>query len=383
MRMDGRFERLGEASILLDASMIPFRMDDNSGRPELDASLSTEQLRFVAGGNGDMRVSGDILIERSRWLRDATQGVSILSFSDPVPAPPTLLPDLFAGIDLDLKLRTSSPFRVDNNVLEDLEARADLELKGTLASPELTGRLDVERGHLDVNILGGAYEIERGVVTLDRELGRSVVNLSAIREDPIRIDGQLQLLTMKLRGSLEAIEWECSTPGDTSGVLGTARGCVDYLIFDAGNSRVTETNIEQGGDRNTILGSRFLPLAGRLAQLRVDEVIGNELPRANTVLPQMNLRVEQLGFVTDIETRSEWLQWGWGRLGFGFSYLRGYPGSLLRESRDFRGSFEILDRSSIDFAVRNRSFSNRVLVLDPANESSLELRQTFRLPTFR
>ncbi|MFO7562740.1 MAG: translocation/assembly module TamB domain-containing protein, partial [Enhygromyxa sp.] len=231
------FDELESITLAAATKTFPISLADNSGRTELEAELSSDRIKVVYdGANG--RISGDLLVDRSAWLRDARQGVAVLSFADPNPAPPTQLPEFLRGLELDMTLRTAEPFRVDNNVAKRLEASADLRLDGTVGDPDLSGTIAVERGVVDIDILGGAYDVSRGRVIVKHDLAQSVVDLRATRQKQIKVNSQLLTLNLHLSGPLDAIQWECSAPGDTSGAVASTRGCVDYLIFDAGNTDI-------------------------------------------------------------------------------------------------------------------------------------------------
>ncbi|EDM80373.1 hypothetical protein PPSIR1_11375 [Plesiocystis pacifica SIR-1] len=381
--LDDTFAGLERARLTASADMFPLELTDNSGRPELEAALSSRGIAFETDGSTG-RISGKILVERSSWLRDARQGVAVLSFADPGAAPPSQLPAFIRNLELDMELETGAPFRVDNNIAKRLEASADLRLGGTVGDPELAGTIEVERGVVDVDILGGAYDVQGGKVELAESLADSELALLATRQDPIKINNQLLTLNLRLSGTLGAIQWECSAPGDTSGALATTRGCVDYLIFDAGNTDLAGSDIRDNRNNdNNLLGTRFLPLAGRLTQVEVNEVLEKEIPRVEAYLPYVRFRVDQLGVLIEAETRPEWLAWGWGRLGLNFSYLRGYPGMVIRDSRSVSGMLEILENTGIEATFGNRNYSRRVFILDPPNYQSLQFIQHFELPSLR
>jgi hypothetical protein len=282
-----------------------------------------------------------------------------------------------------MHLRTAAPFRIDNNVAKQLEARADLSLGGTVGDPDLSGTIDVERGVVDIDILGGAYDVTGGRVVVSHDIAQSDVNLWATRQKQIKVNNQLLTLNLHLSGTLDAIAWECTAPGDTSGAVSSVRGCVDYLIFDAGNTDIATSDVRENRQNNSLIGTRFLPLAGRLTQLELNEVLERENPRIEEKLPEVALRLDGLGVVIDVSTRSEWGRWGWGRVGLNFTYVRGYPGSVLRASQTISGQLEILENSSIEAAFGFRNYSNRVLVLDPPNSRSIQFNQRLEVPSAR
>src|SRR5690606_14839781 len=365
------FDGVESASAAAAAKAFPFSLTDNSGRTELEAELSSDRIKFETDGvNG--RISGDVLIDRSAWLRDARQGVQVLSFADPNPAPPSQLPEFLRRLDLDLSLRTVEPFRVDNNVAKKLEATADLRLAGTFGDPDLSGTITVERGVVDIDILGGAYDVSRGRVVLGHDLWQSNVDLWATRQKQIKVNSQLLTLNLHLSGTLDATQWECTAPGDTSGAVSSTRGCVDYLIFDAGNTDIATSDVRENRNNNNLIGTRFLPLAGRLTQLEVNDLIERENPRLEEKLPELKLRLDGVVAVMHVSTRPAWARRRWGRLWLTLTYARGYPRSVLRGSRTFSGRLEILETAAIEAAFGFRTYANRVLVLDPPNPRSIE-----------
>lgn len=375
-------ETLESIALRASATQFPLHLSDNAGNPELEASLTISDLALQSDGAGGIAARGAVLVEESRWLRDAQQGVSILSFEDPVPAAPNPLPAFLRDLELDISLQTGSPFEVDINVIKDMEASAELMLQGRLESPELTGVINIDRGLLDISILGEPYEIDRGRVVLERELLNSTVDMVATRTEPVNVDNQLLYLALRVFGTLREISWECQAQGDISGELGNTRECLEYVLFDAGNTEVSREDVRQSGGGGVLYG-RPLTLVGNLTQLKINDYLEEEIPRVEGYLPELRLRVGSLGLETDIASRPEWLEWGWGKLGFDFNYLRGYPGGLIRDRRSLVGRFDILENTSIEASFGRRSYSSRILVFDPTEYSALDFVQTWRIPTPR
>ena len=94
-------------------------------------------------------------------------------------------------------------------------------------------------------------------------------------------------------------------------------------------------------------------------------------------------KVTQLGVEARLDSRPEWLNLGWGQLSFGLNYLRGFPGGLLRNSRRFYGRLSLFGNTTVEFRTGLRNYSQRVLILDPRDYSSLEFGQTWEIPTPR
>jgi hypothetical protein len=382
--LDAAMESMARATVRGDAVQVPFTVDDHSGRPEITSSLSTRNLMFEATDTGYMRVSADVLVEQSRWERDAQQGVAVLSFEDPDPNTSEPFPDSVRDIELDFSLRTTAPLRSDVNVLKGFEAQAEFELGGTLEEPRVSGVLDIERGVLDIDILGAAFDIERGRVILGDDISSSAVDLLAVRQEPVKIDNQIETITLRLTGALDAIQWECSTAGDRSSTLGTAGGCVDYLIFDAGNVLAVSDDIRRAGSNGLLdQGRRAAALVGNLSEFELNKYLEDEVPRLEEYLPVFRARPGQLGLAFEVVSRPEWFDWGSGQLGLGFSHVRGYPSSYLRSASEARLELEVLENFALQASVGQRNYANRALVLDPPRYRALEALYRLRVPSPR
>lgn len=91
----------------------------------------------------------------------------------------------------------------------------------------------------------------------------------------------------------------------------------------------------------------------------------------------------QIGPELEIATPTEWLDFDYGRATWGWDYTRGYPGFLLRQSRESSFKLEILDPITIEYSRRIRSYLNERVIFDPLEQSALELRFDFNVPSLR
>ncbi|MBK8264029.1 MAG: translocation/assembly module TamB domain-containing protein [Nannocystis sp.] len=373
-------DRLDESALRVALDEVNYRQFDNSGRPELLATLSSEELTLT--GRGSLVLRGEVLIERSRWIRDAQQGVRVLSFADPSTAPESPPPALLQDLALDLRMRTIAPFRVDNNVMKGVEGQVALTIGGTFSDLDLAGRIDVGTGVLDLSILGSAFDIQYGKVTLDREIEASKVDVLALRQEPIYLDGQPRQMAVRLLGTLDAINLRCTVQGDTSTRQRTTRECVDYLVLGAGTPEVTG----QSGVRRTggggLLG-KPIGLVGNLTEIKIDRYIEDSAPLIAPYVPDIGLRLGQYGIEVEAETPRPWFRSEWGNLSLGAGYTRGYPGLLLRNSYNWRVRFQILDNATLELRDSKRSYYNERIIFDPLRQRSLELRFDAQIPSLR
>ncbi len=373
------FSRISASNLRANIDELAYRMFDNSGRPQLYATVGTQDLVFE--GRDIMALRGELLVNRGRWVRDAQEGVRVLSFADPTTAPASPPPEIVRDMALDLRIRTTAPFRVDNNVMKGVEGQVLLAVGGTLGDLEMSGKIDVTTGVLDVAILNGAYDVQYGKVQLERSLEASTVDVLALRQEPIYVDNQPRQMYVKLGGTLDAITWRCIVAGDTSTRSRTTRECVDYLVLGAGDRQVADSNVRRYGGGG-LLG-RPIGLVGNLTELKLGRYVEKNAPRLAPYVPDVALRAGQLGLEVNAETPRPWFRSDWGSLTVGAGYTRGYPGLLLRNSYDWRVRFRLLDAATLEFRDNRRSYFNERIIFDPLRQRSLELRLDYQLPSLR
>lgn len=373
------FTRVTASDLRAELDEIAYRMFDNSGRPQLYATVASENL--ILEGRDSMTLRGEVLVNRGRWVRDAQEGVKVLSFADPTTTPASPPPEIVRDMALDLRIRTTAPFRVDNNVMKGVEGQVLLAVGGTLGDLEMSGKIDVSTGVLDVAILNGAYNVQYGKVQLERSLEQSTVDVLALRQDPIYVENQPRQMYVKLGGTLDAITWRCIVQGDTRTRGRTTRECVDYLVLGAGNKEVADSNVRRYGGGG-LLG-RPIGLVGNLTELKLGKYVEKNAPRLAPYTPDISMRLGQLGIEAAAETPRPWFRSDWGQLTVGAGYTRGYPGLLLRNSYDWRVRFRLLDSATLEFRDNRRSYFNERIIFDPLRQRSLELRLDYQLPSMR
>ncbi len=373
------FSRVSVSNVRAHLDEIDYRMFDNSGRPQLYATLASESV--VLEGRDSLTLRGEVLVNRGRFVRDAQEGVKVLSFAETNTAPASPPPEIVRDMALDLRIRTTAPFRVDNNVMKGVEGQVLLAVGGTLGDLEMSGKVDVTTGILDVAILNGAYDVQYGKVQLERSLEASTVDVLALRQEPIYVENQPRQMYVKLGGTLDAITWRCIVQGDTRTRGRTTKECVDYLVLGAGNKEVADANVRRYGGGG-LLG-RPIGLVGNLTEIKLGKYVEKNAPRVAPYVPDVSLRLGQLGIEVNAETPRPWFRSDWGNLTVGTGYTRGYPGLLLRNSYDWRVRFRLLDTATLEFRDNRRSYFNERIIFDPLRQRSLELRLDYTLPSLR
>ena len=164
---------------------------------EIDASLAFDRFRLLnrtdmqAVGSGDVafvlrdgqgRVSGAAVIDRAD-IRPPDAGrasipeIEVTEINRPAGLDPA--PVRRAGPPIALDYTVRAPRRVFvRGPNFDTEWSFDLAIKGTADAPELSGEAEVVRGRAD--LLGRNFELERGEVILEGDLGDSRIDVLAV-----------------------------------------------------------------------------------------------------------------------------------------------------------------------------------------------------------
>jgi hypothetical protein len=362
---------------------IPYRGYDRGGAMQYEFSVGSDDLQ-IRGGS-PLVIDGHATVDRARYVKDAVQGVEILRLIDEsqttVTNPP---PDILQGLTFNVRVETDRPLRVENNIASGVEATAVVEVTGTYEDPEFTGRIDVEPGGVvDIPFLTGTYEIQRGRVTLLREFENAEVDVLALRNEPIYIRDQPRRVQLLLAGTLSEIRWSCIADGDSGGELDTVRGCTEYLVLGTGDVQLGESDVQRFGAGGLAGVRKPLQVVGHLTEFDVGKRAGDAAPRLRPYVPDVKLRLGQIGPELEVTTPQHWFDFDYGHATFGFDYTRGYPGFLLRQSREVKVKIQILDPVTLEYSRRIRSYLNERIIFDPLEQDIFELRFDFEIPTVR
>ncbi len=361
---------------------VTYRDYDARGRPVAEAELSCPRLSLR--GADPIVVEGDIELARARYVKDVTQGTDILAVTDDVEVAESPPPEIIRNLQFDLKLETDDPLRLENNVATGVEANVTVAVAGTYDAPELAGRIEFESGgRVDLPFLTGTYELQRGRVNLLGPIEDAEVDLLALRQEPIYVDAQPRQLQLQLDGTLSEIHWRCLTVGDTSAAQQTARSCFDYLVLGTGDVQVSEADVRRFGGGGLAEARKPLQVVGHVTEFDLDERAAKAVPRARGYVPDMRLRLGQIGPELQIATPRSWFDFDYGRASFGWDYTRGYPGFFLRQSRQLTFKLELLEPITLEFSRRIRSYLNQRVVFDPLTQRTLELRFDVSAPSAR
>jgi hypothetical protein len=376
-------DRLTGTELQIRLDDVPYRHFDARGTLVFETEVSSKDLYF--GGGDPLVLHGTIDVDRARYVKDAVQGVEILRVTEEVDAPGAPPPEILRTMQFDVRVETERPIRVENNFAHGVEGNLAILVGGTWMAPEVSGRLDFEPGgEVDVPFVTGTYQIQRGRVTLVRDFEDAEVDVLALREEPIYIEGQPRQIQLALGGTLSAIRWSCISQGaDPSAALDTVRGCTEYLVLGAGDVPVTESDVQRGGNAGLASARKPLQVVGHLTEIDIGKRIEEAAPRYRSYVPDASLRLGQIGPELGVSTPREWFDFDWGRATLGWDYVRGYPGFLLRQSREAKFRLQILDPVSLEFSRQTRDYLNERIIFDPLQQVTLELRFDFQIPSLR
>ncbi len=375
-----------KGGVLVDTSLrasiadVFYRDYDPAGRPVAEAEVTSRRISLE--GADPIVATGSVSLARGRYLKDAIQGTDILSFTEDVELPEAPPPDLLRTMQFELEVRTDDPLRVENNIATGVEASMSVAVTGTFDAPELAGRIDVEPGgKVELPFVNGTFEIQRGRVQLVGDIEDSEVDVLAMREEPIYIEDQARELQLALGGTLSGITWTCITDGDTSSSGQTLRSCFDYLVLGTGDVQVSKADVRRFGGGGLAEARKPLSVVGHVTEIDLGARAEKAVPRLRGYVPDLSMRLGQIGPELHVATPRTWFDFDYGRAGIAWDYTRGYPGFFLRQSRQLTFRLELLGPITLEYSRRIRSYLNERVVFDPLQQNTVELRFDVSVPS--
>jgi translocation and assembly module TamB len=222
--------------------------------PEGLRSLVDADIRLF-GDSARQWVTGTIDVKQAVWSKRYDVATELLAARPPVDTRASL----DEGARLDLKLRAPGTLHIDNN-LADLQARADLLVQGTISSPVVTGRAEVDRGR--IYFQGRTYVIRQGILDF--------VNPQKI--DPLfDIEAETRIrsyrVTLRVGGTLERVTPNLSSDPPLSSV--------QILALLAGGDETEVANLTQA-QAQANQGQLAATGAATLAAGKISEEVGLE-----------------------------------------------------------------------------------------------------------
>ena len=172
VHVDSVFAQMGSGTVLItgsaahtqreltDLKLQAIMNDVHMNRPkEFDITIKSAQLSYTRLNNYYI-IDGDITLGEAH-LTYRFQPRAILSFMRKVERSAPTPPPILKQTRLNVRLRESENIWIENN-LAHLRLRSELSFIGTLANPNISGRLSFEEGY--VLYLDRKFQIKRGIM---------------------------------------------------------------------------------------------------------------------------------------------------------------------------------------------------------------------------
>ncbi len=203
-QLAGGLSSAGALDVEAQLSKVRYRLDYGI------ETLLSGRLALQAPPEGRMRLSGKVVVERGVLDRDLNLDREVFTLLFQPPETSGTEESALAAVDLDLDVETAAGVRVKNNVGDLRASWRNLEVKGTLETPVIRGRIDVDPGGL-FYAYGQTVRIDRGSLLFTGDpLTDPQIDLvtTTSLQDPtitqLRGEGPLDLLAREQDGDEQA-----------------------------------------------------------------------------------------------------------------------------------------------------------------------------------
>ncbi len=214
----------------------------NIEKPDvLKLNIKTTDLTYKTRDNV-FHLEGDVILGESTLMYNL-EPKEILSKFQTVEKPIREPPKIMRDTHLNVRLRESENIWIDNN-LAHLRLHSELAVIGTLAEPNITGRLVVEEGY--VLYLDRKFQVEKGVLDfVNPNKLNPIVNLStqATVKDYQTLEGQEYTINLAITGPLDEANIELSSqpPLSRTDILSLLTfGATQQQLTGGGGSNVSQ-----------------------------------------------------------------------------------------------------------------------------------------------
>ena len=221
--------------------------------PEGLLSRLDAELR-VFGDAERQWITGSVEVRRAEWTRRYDLASELLAGGAASWQPEATLSE---GVRLDVRVEAPGTLHIDNN-LATLQASADLRLQGTVATPVLVGRAELDRGR--VYFQGNTYLIRRGTIDFaDAQRTQPLFDVEA--ETRVRS----YRVTLRLNGTLERVVPTLSSdpPLSPIQILNLLAGADESAVASLAQAQAEQARLAAAG-------------AATLAASRLTEEVGLE-----------------------------------------------------------------------------------------------------------
>jgi len=132
-------------------------------KPDTWRLITDLDVKLTGSGN-NLKLSGLVNLIDGTYFRDYSVSSFILKPVGVTYPNESQLPDWMSKVSLDLKVKSTGEFTVDNNVTE-MALKGDITLKGDVNKPQINGTIDVIDGA--IHAFGLDFEDARGFINFD------------------------------------------------------------------------------------------------------------------------------------------------------------------------------------------------------------------------
>jgi translocation and assembly module TamB len=289
-----------------------FRLQATANGVHVDAPATvTTQLGArlsLIGTTSKSLLSGNVFIQDVAMHSHSDIGDVLASAATPPPVS-TASTGLLAGMQLDVRIRTSPDVQFRTTLTQNLQADASLTLRGTPDHPGMLGRVVVTQG--DVIFFGARYTIDQGTIAFyDPQKIAPILNVDLETtvqgvDVSVSVSGPIERMKLSYRSD-PPMEFQQIVSLLASGKIPTTDP-----VLAAHTPAAPAQNFQQAG-ASTLLGQAVAsPISGRLqrlfgvSKLSIDpQIVGtSNTPQATLTFQQQVTRDITFTYIQDV-TRS-------------------------------------------------------------------------------
>jgi len=266
----------------------------NINRPK-EFTLTIDSARLTCKKQDNYYdLEGEIVLGESRLVKDF-QPRSLITFMQKVERPSKTPSPLFQQIRMNVLIKGSQKLWVDNN-LARMRIRSEIGLIGTIARPNVTGRLSVEEGY--VIYLDKKFKVNRGIIdSFDPNRFSPVIDFQA--ETNLKsyqtVSRVPYYVTLNVNGPIEKITFELTSdpPEDKSDIIalltvGATREQLTGRSSDGTDISLSEVLKERAAELSSQKISRYVSQkAGNLLGFEEISIEGNLFQVGKSSGPQL------------------------------------------------------------------------------------------------
>ena len=321
------------------------RADSVRVRQPPGASIVASAQVNLTGTTVQSLLSGNVTLEKFGFSPQSDIGSLLARTSQPAEVPSAPSGPL-AGMRLDVAIRTSPSASFETSLAQRLAVDADLRLRGTLASPGMTGRVNITEG--EMVFFGTKYEVSQGGVNFyDPNHIRPVLNID------LQTTAKGVNVVLNVSGPFDNMKLtHRSDPplqfSEIVALLATGKTPTSDPNLVANQPATPPQSLQQIGGSALLSQAIANPVSNRLervfgvSKLKIDPTFtsGSELPQARLTLQQQISSNLTFTYITNLnKTNSQIIRVEWafnpqwlavasreedGRFGVDFFYRRSF-----------------------------------------------------------